>query len=117
MEKFMFIFKGTDDEELNLSPEEKQAHMQKWYKWVENLANANKYVGGDPLQKGGKILSKNGNRVVVTDGPFPEAKELVGGYTIITAKDINEAAELAKDCPCFEFGGSIELRPIMNIDM
>jgi hypothetical protein len=69
------------------------------------------------LLKGGKIVSKKGDKVVVTDGPFPEAKELVGGFFVVNAEDINEAAEIAKDCPSFELGGSVEVRPVMKIDM
>jgi hypothetical protein len=51
----------------------------------------------------------------VTDGPFAEAKDLVGGYTLVSTKDLAHAAELAKGCPIFEFGGSVEVRPIMKM--
>jgi hypothetical protein len=117
MEKFMLIFKGGFYEDRNLSPEESQARMQKWYKWVQDLTDQGKYVGGEPLLKGGKILSSNQDKIVVTDGPFPEAKELVGGFFIINAKDINEASEIAKSYPDFDLDGRVEVRPVMKIGM
>ena len=116
MEKYMFIFKG-EIEDAGLSPEESQQEMQKWYQWVQKLTDQKKYIGGEPLLKGGKIVSKSGNKTVVTDGPFPEAKELVGGYFIINANDMNEAAEIAKECPGLDLGGSVEVRPVMKLDM
>lgn len=113
----MFIFKGGQNDVANLSPEEMQQHMQKWMTWIQSLTEKDVYVGGEPLQPGGKIVTKSGNKIVVTDGPFPEAKELVGGYFIVNANDIGHAAEIAKDCPGFEHGGSVEVRPVMKVDM
>ncbi len=115
MEKYMFIFKDAGDEASKLSPDEMQQHMQKWYKWIQNLTEQNVYLSGEPLEQGGKIVSKNGNKIVVTDGPFPETKELVGGYFIVNAKDINHAAEIAHECPGLELGGSVEVRPVMKM--
>ena len=117
MEKFMLIFKGGFYEERNLSPEESQVRMQKWYKWVQDLTDQGKYVSGEPLLRGGKILSANQNKIVMTDGPFPEAKELVGGFFIINARDINEASEIAKSYPDFDLEGSVEVRQVMKIEM
>ena len=117
MEKFMLIFKGGFYEERNLSPEESQERMQKWYKWVQDLTDQGKYVSGEPLLRGGKILSANQNKIVMTDGPFPEAKELVGGFFIINARDINEASEIAKSYPDFDLEGSVEVRQVMKIEM
>ena len=115
MEKYMFIFKGGDYEASKLSPDEIQQNMQKWYKWIQDLTEQEIYVDGEPLEKGGKIVTKNGSKIVVTDGPFPEAKELVGGYFIINAKDYNHAAEIAKQCPGFEIGGAVEVRKVMKM--
>jgi len=117
MEKYMFIFKGGFYEDSNLSPDEVQGKMGQWYKWVQDLQEKNIYSGGEPLLKGGKIVKKNGNKFSVTDGPFPESKELVGGYFVISAKDINEATEIAKNYPDFDLNGSVEVRQVMKIDM
>jgi hypothetical protein len=117
MEKFMLIFKGGFYDDANLSPDEVQAKMGEWYKWVQDLQAKNIYGGGEPLLKEGKIVKKNGSSFTVTDGPFPESKELVGGYFVITAKDYNEASEIAKNYPDFDLGGSVEVRQVMKIDM
>ncbi len=113
MEKFMFIFHGGSSDASSMSPAEAQENMQKWFGWIEKLQKENRYVSGDPLDPRGKIVS--GSKKIVTDGPFAEGKELVGGYFIVNAKDLDEAVILAKDCPDFERGGKVEVRPVMKM--
>jgi hypothetical protein len=117
MDKYMLIFKGGFYDDANLSPQETQGKMGEWYAWIQDLQKQDKYVGGEPLLKGGKIVTQQNNKIIITDGPFPEAKELVGGYFIINAKDISEAAEIARRYPDFNLGGSVEVRPVMKIEM
>ena len=117
MEKFMLIFKGGFYEDSNLSPEQAQAKMGQWYKWIQDLSEKNIYVGGEPLLKGGKIVKKRSGKIVTTDGPFTESKELVAGYFIVNANTLDEAAALTKDYPDFDLGGSVEIRPVMKINM
>jgi len=93
-----------------MSPEEAQKNMKKWEEWIGGLAKAGKFKAGEPLGKEAKVI--NGTKKVVTDGPFAESKEVVGGYLIVTAKDLTEAAEIAKDCPIYEGDGSTEVRDI-----
>ena len=112
MKDFLYLFKGGDHS--TLSPDEMQKHMQEWGAWMENLGKAGKFKGGDPLEDGGKIVSGKTNKVV-TDGPFPEAKELVGGYLIVQAESVGEAAEMAKGCPGLLFGCTVEVRPIKKM--
>src|SRR5689334_11624995 len=113
MEKFMYLFRGAaSTAEMVNSPQE---HMQKWMKWMESLGQKGILVGGEPLQPSGKQV--NGSKKVVTDGPFVEAKELVGGYLIVNAKDINEAVEISKGCPIFDLDGKLEVRPIQKMEM
>ncbi|NJN43073.1 MAG: hypothetical protein HC811_13440 [Flammeovirgaceae bacterium] len=71
-----------------------------------------RYVSGEPLLPEGKIVK--GKSKTVTDGPFTESKELVSGFFIVNAKDINEATQLSKDCPIFESGGAVAVRPIQK---
>ena len=113
MEKFMYLFRGghAADEAQNVPAE----HMQKWGKWMESLAKKGILVAGEPLQPVGKQV--NGNKKVITDGPFVEGKEVVGGYFIVNAKDINEAVEISKDCPIFELDGKVEVRPVQKMEM
>ncbi|HRI20315.1 MAG TPA: YciI family protein [Panacibacter sp.] len=113
MEKFMFIFHGPVSTEKQPSPEEMQANMGKWMAWIGELRAADKYVSGEPLFPGGKLIS--GSNKMVTDGPYAEGKEIVGGFFIVNAADYNEAVELAKGCPDFETGGSVQVRQVMKM--
>ena len=114
MEKFMFIFQGG---EMNgASPEQMQANMGKWMAWIEKLSKSNQYVAGEPLLPGGKLVSGKGGKTV-TDGPFTEGKEVVGGFFIVNAKDIQDAVEMAKDCPSYEIGGTVQVRQVMKMEM
>ena len=108
----MFIFLGGDPSRL--SPEAQEANMQKWFAWVAKLTKANRYIAGEALVPGGKTIA--GPKKVITDGPFAESKELVGGFFVVQAKDINEATEMAKECPDYELGGIVEVRECVKFD-
>ena len=108
----MFIFHGGSSGS-SLSPTEAQTNMQKWFAWVEKLQKENRYLSGEPLEPRGKLVS--GPKKLVTDGPFAEGKELVGGYFVVHAKDLDEAVALSKDCPDFEYNGKVEVRPVMKM--
>ncbi|HTA83416.1 MAG TPA: YciI family protein [Bacteroidia bacterium] len=112
MEKFLFLYRGKEGGH-GLSPEAMQKHMEKWYAWMGDLAKKGIMGASEPLQPTGKQVS--GSKKVVTDGPFIEAKEMIGGYTVVNAKDINEAVEIAKGCPVFEVDGKLEVRPIQKM--
>jgi hypothetical protein len=113
MERFMLIFHGGQIDQL--SPEEMQAHMGKWFAWVSKLRSTGQYEAGEPLLPGGKLVSgANGKNVV--DGPYTEGKEVVGGYFIINAKDLDEAVAISKGCPDFERDGSVQVRQVMKIN-
>ena len=107
----MFLFKGGDTSKL--SPEAQQVQMQKWFTWIEKLSKEDRYLSGEPLQPGGKIIT--GAKKSVTDGPFAESKEIIGGFFIVHAKSIEEATTMAKDAPDFELGGSVEVRQVMKM--
>jgi hypothetical protein len=111
MEKYMFLFRGGDVS--HFSPEQQQAQMQKWFAWVEKLKKENRYVAGEPLNPGGKTVS--GAKKSVTDGPFTESKEVIGGFFIVEAKSMDEAVQLSKDSPDFGIGGSVEVREVMKM--
>ena len=113
MEKFMLIFHGAMGEDQ--SPEVMQAHMGKWMSWIEKLNKEGRYVAGEPLIPGGKLVS--GPNKTVTDRPYTEGKEIVGGFFLVNAKDMAEAVEISKDCPDYELGGSVQVRQVMKMDM
>jgi hypothetical protein len=110
MEKFVYLFKGGMDNSQTASPEVMQAHMQKWGEWMQKLTKDGNILGGDPLHPNGKTIS--GTKKVVTDGPFAESKEVVGGYLLVNASDLNQATEIAKGCPILEVDGSVEVRQV-----
>jgi len=112
MDKFMLIFQGGIKSDA--SPSEMQANMGKWMAWVEKLSKEGKYVSGEPLLPGGKLVS---GPTSVTDGPYTEGKEVVGGYFIINASSIDEAVVECRQYPDFDFGGQIQVRPVMAMDM
>ena len=116
MEKFMFLFRGGDNQVSNAKDsKEAMDNMQAWMTWMQGLAEKGILVGGEPLQPSGKQV--NGSKKVVSDGPYVEGKELVGGYLIVNAKDINEAVEISKGCPIFDEDGKLEVRPIQKMEM
>ena len=113
MSNFMFLFRGGRTEAPS-SPEAMQAQMQKWMNWIQSLRDQGRYIAGDPLESSGKVLKSPSK--VITDGPFAEGKELVGGYFLIRAESLEHATNIAKDCPIFETGGSVEVRPVQVIN-
>ena len=111
----MFIFRGGSDV-ADLSPEDMQNHMQKWFQWVDELKTKAIYVGGESLTPTGKTIS--GKKALITDGPYAESKELVGGYFVVKANSLDEAVEIAKGCPILEFDdGIVEVREIQELKM
>jgi hypothetical protein len=106
MANFLYIFRG--DTMKGLSPAEMEANMNQWRAWMGQLSQAGHFKGGDPLGPGGRVLT--GKKKAVTDGPFGETKDLVGGYLVVTAANLDEATELARGCPIFERDGSVEVR-------
>jgi hypothetical protein len=113
MTEFIYLYRGGDSP---TSPAEGQKVMQQWHAWMKELDEKGhlKAVGA-PLEKTGKLVS--GNKKIVSDGPFAEAKDLIGGFTLVLAKDIDQAAELSKGCPIFLAGGGVEVRPILQMTM
>jgi hypothetical protein len=114
MKDFLLLFRGGDIEGLNQSPEKWQAHMQQWMKWMGELSEQGKLVGAQPLAQSGRII--RGNKKVVSDGPFMEGKEMVGGYLILRESDYDNAVATSKGCPVLEFGdGVVEIREIEEL--
>ena len=112
MKEFMMIFIGGDYAEAQLSPEDVEAKMKRWYAWVDELKDQGLYVNGKPLTADAKRVS--GDDRIVTDGPFVETKELVGGYFLFKAKDMDHALSLTEGYPDYDLGGIVEVRQIME---
>jgi hypothetical protein len=113
MSEFTFLYRGGD---ASGSPDQRQQHFQKWVTWMKELgAKGHLKNPGHPLEGTGKVVT--GNRKIVTDGPYAEAKDVVGGFSLIEASDLAEAAEISKGCPILEVGGSVEVRPVQKMNM
>jgi len=111
MNEYVFLYRGGD---RPTSPEQGQQWLQQWTAWFKSMAEKGRIVDrGQPLERSGKTV---GSDKMVTDGPFAEAKDIIGGYTLIKANDLAEAAELAKGCPILQRAGKVEVRPVMKMD-
>lgn len=113
MSEFTYLFRGR---EATASPEQMQKTMEKWVAWFKDLgAKGHLKEPGHPLENTGRVIK--GTQKIVNDGPFAEAKDIVGGFLVVEARDLAHAAELAKACPILEAGGSVEVRPIQKMNM
>lgn len=114
MTEFLFLFRGGDGRNMQESPEKWQQHMQLWMAWMGDLAKEGKFVGAQPLTPAGKVVT--GTKKLITDGPYMEGKEMVGGYLICKAASFDEAVEISKGCPILAFDdGTVEVRELKNM--
>ena len=113
MSAFVYLFRATVDDrrEAMGTPERAQRSLQAWLAWIHDLeAKGHLKERGQPLELAGKVV--RGKKKVVTDGPYAEAKDLLLGFIVIEARDLDHAVELAAGCPMVEGGGSVEVRPV-----
>ena len=117
MRQFLYLYRMADAarQEAMGTPERAQQSMQRWIAWMKELDREGHLKDrGQPLERTGKVV--RGQQKTVTDGPYPEAKDVVGGFTLVEAQDIDQAVELSRGCPILEGGGSVEVRPVMKMD-
>jgi hypothetical protein len=108
MKDFLYLYHNGS---TKLSPEQMQKQMQRWMTWLKALGDQGHMKDiGHPLESTGRVVK--GKPGAVTDGPYAETKDVIGGYSLVAAKDIEQAASLSKGCPIFEAGGYVEVRPI-----
>lgn len=112
---FMLLFRNAGEEShRHLSPDQRAELTKKWNDWYEELSARGKVQHGRPLELGGRVVSgARGERVV--DGPYAEAKEAVGGYLFLTVADLDEATEIAQQCPGLVHGLTVEVRPVADV--
>ena len=112
MKEFLLVFRREPAPAETLSPEQIQNIMKPWQDWIGSLAAQNKLVtAGNSLEADGRVVKSN----LIINGPYVEIKEAIGGYTIIKANSIDEAAELSKGCPILKVGGNVEVRAIVHM--
>ena len=108
MAKYLLIYRRASDLGDKITAEEMQRQMEKWRTWIaEGFQKGWMVDPGDALTQEGRVVKP---KQVVVDGPFAEAKEIVGGYSIIQADSIEAAVQYAKGCPALQSGGSVEVR-------
>ncbi len=111
---YMFIFREPATAS-GQAPVESPESFQRWLDWVERLRAKGQYVGGDPLEPVPGSVLRGKQTVTVTDGPYAEAKEIVGGYMVIRAASLAEAITIARECPGLPDGGSVEVRQVLPV--
>jgi hypothetical protein len=113
MSQFMLLLHENPAVFQSYTPEELQKLFERYHSWNQELANSGRLVVSAKLKdEGGKHLRRGAHgKVKVVDGPYGEAKEVIGGYFTVEAKDYDEAVEIASGCPHVEFGW-IEIREV-----
>src|SRR5215813_1854316 len=117
MSDYVLLYRSTPEahDEAMGSPEKTEKSLVKWRAWLQDMTEKGHLKSvGLPLERKGAVVG-GGRRQSVTDGPYTETKELVGGFSIIVARDLDHATEIASGCPILERGGSVEVRPVMSL--
>lgn len=111
--EYLLLFKGTDWKG-QMSPQELQEVMGQWMAWFERWTEKGIVTGGQPLRNEGRIVSgtKSG---AISDGPFTESKEAIGGYFMVKVATLEEAVEVARECPTLKYGLTVEVRPLAEV--
>ena len=107
LSEYLAISRGRWDQ--TCSPDEIQNVIDQFYLWLERLVSEGKMKRGQRLSNEGRTVARQN---AITDGPFGESKEVIGGYWFIVAHDLDEAAEIAQGNPCLDCGLVLEVRPI-----
>ncbi|MBL9215107.1 MAG: hypothetical protein JNG83_06490 [Opitutaceae bacterium] len=111
---FMLLFRNAGPEtHAHLDAGQKARLAQQWNDWYDGLAAQGKVQHGRPLGLEGRVVY--GPAARVTDGPYAEAKEVVGGYFFLTVASLDEATEIARRCPGLPLGLSVEVRPVADV--
>ena len=116
--QYMLLIYGNEKAGMNMSPEEQEASMGEWFGYTEELQASGAMAAGDALQPtttATTVSQPNGDDALITDGPFAETREQLGGYYLLNVADLDEAIAWAKKCPGARYG-KIELRPVMEFD-
>ena len=113
MPKYMLLLHDAADGFSAMSPEQMQQVIQKYMAWGDRLRASGVLQDGQKLSdEPGRVMRSRGGQVRITDGPYSETKEVLGGYYTVAAGSYDEAVRLASDCPHLEYGGTIEVRAI-----
>ena len=109
MKDFMFLFYTREEDMKKVPEDEMKKIMDKWGVWMKKLSDNGTWLDGERLTSK-NIKTIRGKNKIVTDGPYSETKEIVGGYVKIKANDIKEAEEIARECPIFLVNGNLKIQ-------
>ena len=115
MSDFVFLLRSSeqDYQQAMGTPERAQKSLEAWVRWIQELESKGQLKNpGLPLERSGKTV--RGKQLTVSDGPFTEAKDIVLGFIVVEATDLEHAVEIAKGCPLALGGGAVEIRPVMD---
>jgi hypothetical protein len=117
MEEYALIMRHEDGNKV-ASPEQLQTWMKQTMDWIGSIAAQNKFVSGTGLPfNGARVVTTKNSKKIVTNGPFGEIKETIGGFIVVKADSVEEAVEFAKGCPVLQGeGNSMEIRKIAKND-
>ena len=112
MPKFIMLLHDAGSFPADISPDQIQAIIQRYVAWKQKIQQNGRKMEGHKLTEGqGRVMRGAAGSTTITDGPYAEAREVLGGLFIVEAKDYDEVVELSRDCPHLEFG-SIEIREV-----
>lgn len=117
MSEFALVYRSTAEvyREAMGTPEKAEQSARQWRAWFREMTDKGQLRNiGHPLERAGKVVG--GRKKLVTDGPYAETKDVVGGISIIEAQDLDEAARIASGCPLLELGGVVEVRPVRPLE-
>ena len=116
--KYLLALIGDQSRSAEATPEERRALMQVWDGYTRAAIDAGVYLGGEGLQPPTTAttvkIQETGDHIV-TDGPFAETKEQLAGYYVVEAKNLDDALAIASRIPSLGVGGSVEVRPVMQM--
>lgn len=113
MKDFLFVFRNDYTALPEATPEQMQEMTRRWIAWMTDIQNQDKLVSqGKRLLNTGMVVKPG---VIVTNGPYTEIKETIGGFSIVRAESYDDAVELAKGCPIYAIGGNVEVREVNPI--
>ena len=118
MSEYVLLYRSNNESyrESMGSPERAQQAMTRWRAWFKEMTDKGQLKAlGQPLERVGKVVG--GRQRTITDGPYAETKDVIGGYSIVEARDLDQATQIAAGCPILEVGGCVEVRPVLHVDV
>jgi len=113
MKDFLLVYRADYNAMPTGTPEQMEAMTKRWMDWIAGIAAKGNLVDrGNRLTNTGQVVRPNS---VVTNGPYTEIKETIGGYSMVKAGSYDEAIEIAKGCPIFAIGGNVEVREVNQL--